>query len=266
MFQRYLKCFVDLWHTCTSQEECENSGHCTDRSWTTIIRSDEYPIDVQFGACFSSGVYLLGNEEPFCFISMDRPGIGCRERVVLTPDDCPAFVFIDEWRWWKTWLTPAMSESECINKNDARFGCQQPSYEQQLSWLDEEECECRGGISEYAWEWLNGVWSNGISRRLQWREVEPVEKYQWTPSLSFERLQSWLEANEEQKFSFAVKSEVICENGYVLSPMNSLVCDCFPGSSELMMLLVVLNVTVKQVIKWKSWLEYQVFVSKKNLL
>ena len=59
MYQRYLRCFIDEWKTCTSQEDCENSGDCTDRSWTTITRSDEdeYPIDVQIGACFNSGVF-----------------------------------------------------------------------------------------------------------------------------------------------------------------------------------------------------------------
>ena len=237
MYQRYLRCFVDEWQTCATQGDCENSGHCTDRPWTMITRSDEdeYPIDVQIGACFSSGFDASANlRDPFCYLSMDRPGIGCRERAVLSSEDCIPFEVIGgvEW-WWRTWLTPAMSETECVNKNDARFGCQQPGTERQLIWLDEENCDCRGGVSKSAWEWTNGIWiNNGVSRSLEWREVESVEKYQWTPSLSFELLQSWLEANEEQKFSFAVKSEVICENGYVLSPMNSLVCDCFSGSNE----------------------------------
>ena len=70
------------------------------------------------------------------------------------------------------------------------------------------------------------------SRTLHWREIQPVVKYQWTPSLSFELLQKWLEATEEQRFSFAVKSEVICENNYVSSSLNSLVCDCFSNSNE----------------------------------
>ena len=234
-YQRYLKCFVDLWHPCTSQEECESSGHCTDRSWTTIVRSSEYPIDVQFGACFSSG-YDAGEHlrDPFCYSSMDLPGIGCRELEVLSSDDCIPFevLFEVEW-WWRTWLTPAMSETECLNKNDARFGCQQPGPGEFLVWLNEEDCECRGGISEYAWEWRKGVWNNnGVSRSLQWREIEPIEKYQWAPSLSFELLQTWLEANVEQRFSYAVKSEVICEHEFIVSSMNSLVCDCFSSSDD----------------------------------
>ena len=153
---------------------------------------------------------------------------------IQSSDSCPVFEVNDDNNWyWRVWLTPAMSETECVNKNDARFGCRLPSFEQQLIWLDEEDCGCKGGVSEYAWKWTSGVWNNnGVSRSLEWREVESVEKYQWTPSLSFELLQSWLEANEEQRFSFAVKSEVICENDYVLSPLNSLVCDCFSGSNE----------------------------------
>ena len=233
MYQRYLNCFVDLWHTCTSQEECESSGHCTDRPWTTIVRSTEHPIDVQFGACFSAG-FFEGSH--FCYISADRPGIGCRERFVESSDGCHEFEITNDgalW-WWRTWLNPAMSEAECVNQNDGRYGCQAPGYEKNLIWMDDEDCECYGGFNTYAWEWTGGIWNNGgVSRTLEWKEIEPVEKYQWTSSLSFELLQTWLETNEEQRFSFAVKSEVICENGYVLSPMNSLVCDCFSDSNEI---------------------------------
>ena len=45
--QRYLGCYVSRWHVCGTQEECEQSGSCSDRIWTTIVRSEEYPVDVQ---------------------------------------------------------------------------------------------------------------------------------------------------------------------------------------------------------------------------
>ena len=223
-----MKCYVDLWHTCTSREECEGSGQCTDQSWTTIVRSAEHPIDVQFGACFISGfIVQAGLGGIFCFISTDRPGIGCRQHAVLAPDACSGASF-----YQYAWLTPAMSEAECVNKNQGRYGCQMPETESSLVWYDDDECECQGGIPMYRWDWTDGVWSNGVSRTLQWREIiQPVQKYEWSPSLSFELLQTWLEKNEEQRFSFAVKSEVICENGYVSSSLNTLVCDCF-GSNE----------------------------------
>ena len=222
-FQRYLKCFVDIWRQCESQEDCENSGSCTDREWTTIVRSAEHPIDVQFGACFASGEKALADlRDPHCLISADRPGIGCRERLVESPEGCHAASAEN----WRTWLTPATSEAECRNKNDGRYGCQLPGPEKSLNWLDDEECSCDGGINDYAWSWSDGVWSNGVSRTLEWREVQPIQKYQWTPVLSFELLQTWLEKNEDQRFSFTIKSEVICENGYVSTPLNTLVCDC----------------------------------------
>ena len=229
-FQRYLKCFVDLWHQCESQEECENSGYCTDRPSTTIIRSDaDHQIDVQFGACFTSGIYTPTIRYAFCPDATDRLVSGCREAYVQSPESCISDPITGTWR---TWLTPAMSETECRNKNHGRYGCQLPLIQHQLLWLDDEDCDCRGGINEYPWEWFQGVWSHGVSRTLHWREIQPVVKYQWTPSLSFELLQKWLEATEEQRFSFAVKSEVICENNYVSSSLNSLVCDCFSNSNE----------------------------------
>ena len=185
-FQRYLKCFVDLWHRCESQEDCENSGHCADRFWTTIVRNAEHPIDVQFGACFTSGEFFTAYRDPYCLVSEDRPGIGCRDRLVGTPEECLTALNV-----WRTWLTPAMSETECRNKNVSRYGCQQPGIEKHLVWLGDEECDCRGGVSDYAWEWTQGVWrDSGVSRTLHWREVEPIQKYQWTPALSFELLQN----------------------------------------------------------------------------
>ena len=211
--QRYLKCFVDLWHRCESQAECENSGHCVDQPWTTIIRSDEHPIDVQFGACFSSGQSLPASRDPYCRASEDRAGIGCRDSSVQTPEEC---LLLPADRVWRMWMAPAMSKAECRNKSSVlRYGCQLPGTEQHLIWLDDEDCDCRGGVNDYAWEWSQGVWSHGgVSRTLHWREIRSsVQKYQWAPALSFELLQKWLEANEELRLSFAVKSEVICENG-----------------------------------------------------
>ena len=226
-YQRYLKCFVDIWHTCPSQEECERSGHCDDRPWTTMVQSAEHPIEVQFASCFIAGRNTdadLGGAS--CFISTDRPGIGCRDPS-RGRRGCR-----DTRNERMVWLTPAMNEAECIAKSDARYGCQLPETERNLIWLFDEACECRGGISKYAWKWTDGVWRNGVSRTLKWREIQPVQKYEWAPSLSFELLQTWLEKNEEQRFAFAVKSEVICQNGFVTSPLNSLICDCISSPND----------------------------------
>ena len=225
-FQRYLKCFVDLWHRCESQGDCENSGHCADRFWTTIVQNAEHPIDVQFGVCFTSGQLISTYRDPYCLVTQERPGIGCQDDVTETPEEC-----LTGGEVWRTWLTPAMSETECRSKTLGRYGCQQPGIEEHLIWLDDVECDCRGGVSDYAWEWTQGVWINhGVSRTLHWKEVEPVQKYQWTPMLSFKLLQTWLEENEEQRLSFAVKSEVICENEYISSSLTTVVCDCSSNS------------------------------------
>jgi len=229
-YQRYLKCFVDLWRTCNSQEECEAAGHCSDREWTTIVRSEDQPIDVQYGACFSSGFSTASTfiRDPFCYLSMERPGIGCRDPSIISSDDCIPFEQVTtlEW-WWRAWLTPAMPKEECMNFDDGRRGCQQPGPVKNLIWLDEEGCTCRGGYTEYAWTWTEGIWKTGVARPLEWRLVQPIVKYEWSGALSYELLDTWLKANEEQKFSFTVKSEVFCETETVSSSLNTLVCDCF---------------------------------------
>ena len=178
----------------------------------------------QFGACF--------NSESHCVISADRPGIGCRERAVLSPEGCPEFNIVNEEWIWRAWLTPAMSEEECVNKDDSRYGCQLPGIEQTLVWLGDEDCSCGGGVNKYAWEWTPGVWKNGASQTLQWKEVQPIQKYKWAPALSFELLQTWSERNDEQRFAYALKSEVVCESVSVSSVLNSLVCDCLSDSGD----------------------------------
>ena len=125
-----------------------------------------------------------------------------------------------------------MSEEECVNKDDSRYGCQLPGTEQTLVWLGDEDCSCGGGVNKYAWEWTPGVWKNGASQTLQWKEVQPVQKYKWAPALSFELLQTWSERNDEQRFANALKSEVVCESVSVSSVLNSLVCDCLSDSGD----------------------------------
>ena len=217
-----MKCFVDLWHPCTTQEECENSGHCTDRSWTTIVRSEEHPVQVQFGSCFQ-------NKNCGADLPPAIPIVGCQLRDVEEPVGCAN---IDS-STLQEWLTPAMSEMECVNKNSARYGCQLPVTEEQLLWMSDEDCECRSGVSKYAWEWTDGVWTmTGVSQKLQWKEIQPVQKYEWTTALSIDLLQRWLETNEETKFSYALKSEMICESLTVSTFLDTLVCDCLSGDQS----------------------------------
>ena len=46
--QVYLQCFVDLWRPCVSEEECAQSGTCSDREWTQVVTS-ENPFMVSAG-------------------------------------------------------------------------------------------------------------------------------------------------------------------------------------------------------------------------
>ena len=50
--QLYMKCYVSQWRKCENENECKASGYCSDREWTTVVRSSTYPINVQVSAQF----------------------------------------------------------------------------------------------------------------------------------------------------------------------------------------------------------------------
>jgi hypothetical protein len=76
--QRYLKCYVDNEvGPCTSREECESQGYCSDDFWTRLRVDNEYYIDLlgyphtptlQNGSCLNSVYYntYLPVKRPDC--------------------------------------------------------------------------------------------------------------------------------------------------------------------------------------------------------
>jgi len=59
--QRYLGCYISRWHTCSTQEECEESGYCSDREFTVFVRSDQYPVDVQENIALNISLVVLSH-------------------------------------------------------------------------------------------------------------------------------------------------------------------------------------------------------------
>ncbi len=217
--QYLMQCFVDNWSTCKNRIECQTYGSCSDRQWTTRIVND--PVNqkfaVQFGACFSSGFTDPSQKEPYCYSTMDRPGIGCRELALNSSDKCIPFEVNDanEW-WWRTWLTPAMTQYECLAQTTGRYGCLIPGIEQNLKWLSAVDCACAGGNMKSAFKWTPGVWNSGIVRQLQWTNAVSTPNYVWSnSSLSFPIIESWVRGSAQVKFLNSGKSEVLCTNNLV---------------------------------------------------
>ena len=161
------------------------------------------------GACFSSGVNSGGFTFVYCFPNFDRPIIGCRDASVSSPSNCPDFSYVYGYWTWSTWLTPAMTESECRNSGFGRAGCVTPEQELHLVWVQEEYCDCVGGTWEHAWEWVNGTWIGGQVRNMSWIKAENVSGYEWTDGvMSFDLLEKWLIADVEERLLYPLKSEV----------------------------------------------------------
>ena len=84
--QRYLGCYISRWHTCSTQEECEESGYCSDREFTVFVRSDQYPVDVQVSylfLLFSSEVKFSSLSFSYLFLSFSMVPVWDQENIAL---------------------------------------------------------------------------------------------------------------------------------------------------------------------------------------
>ena len=192
-------------------------------------------MQVSFGSCFGSGINLfsLSFDLPFfCHTRMEEPIIGCKEIEFPEQDQCKEFEVINgEW-YWRTWLTPAMSEGECVNKELGRYGCLFPGDFQHLSWHNDTYCRCMGGFPTYAWEWETGRWIGGQSRPLSWVSISSSSQYEYqSNALSFMMLENWLTAAIEDYFLYDLKSQILCENNVITVPLQAVVCDCLAEDS-----------------------------------
>ena len=163
---------------------------------------------------------------------MEQPIIGCQEVEMTNEDSCKDFEIVgNEW-YWRNWLTPAMSEEECVNKKPGRYGCLLPGDYPHLSWHNDTYCRCVGGFPTYAWEWETGRWVGGQSRPLSWVSVTSSSQFEYkSNALSFFLLENWLQEAIEDYFLYDLKSQVLCENNIITVPLRTVVCDCLAEDS-----------------------------------
>ena len=185
-------------------------------------------MKVRQGACFDSGYNDGSVARPFCFSSQDRPPIGCRD-----PDydvtSCVPFEVTEQGYWyWRTWLSPATSEAECVSPSAGRSGCYLPLYpDLHLNWFNASACGCYDGVMMAAWEWTRGEWRGGQVRGMQKAVADVTTRYEWNSSaLSFLLLQEWIAYSVEIQFLYGLKSEALCSWNVVESNLASVTCDC----------------------------------------
>jgi hypothetical protein len=185
-------------------------------------------MQVRQGACFNSGYNDGSLSHPFCFTSQDRPVIGCRDPEFDLPT-CKPFEVIEQGIWyWRTWLTPATTQAECLSLSIGRYGCYLPLYsDYHLTFFNVSDCDCSEGVMRNAWEWTQGVWIGGQVRKMEKVVTHVTPKYVWNASaLSFKSLQTWLSNSVEIQFLYALKSEALCSWNVVETNLNAVTCDC----------------------------------------
>ena len=74
--------------------------------------------------------------------------------------------------------------------------------------------------------WSPGTWESGTPYSLSWTQKEKRQKYTWEESLSLVTMEQWVRDAIENSFTYAMKSQLVCEGNYVSSTLSALVCDC----------------------------------------
>ena len=229
-----MQCYVETRVPCATQQQCEAAAYCTDREYTRQKRDSAGVYVYADGACFTSGVTKEESRPVECgsFDSI-RPVIGCVD-LNLTEEQCNSGKSEDGYLISRKWLTTANTRNECVQNAPGRYGCHLPwEPTQHLVWYNTSDCECAFGTSEYAWEWIEGTWSGGIVRTPSWTQARFEPDYGYASTLLYVNLDYYVIASYDIAFSDRVKSQSICANTAVLTPLSSIVCDCFDDTDEL---------------------------------
>ena len=229
-----MQCYVETRVPCETQQQCEAAAYCTDRAYTRQKRDSAGVFVYADGACFTSGVINEGSSRVQCEGDSTRPLIGCLDPNLMK-GECVNGKGKEGQPISRQWLTTATSKDECMQNTPGRYGCHLPSeITQHLVWYNTSDCECAFGTSEYAWEWIEGVWTGATVRTPSWLQTKVERDYMVDPgTLNYGALDLYVILSYDSAFSDRVKSQSICENTAVLTPLSAIVCDCFDDVGDL---------------------------------
>ena len=233
--QAYMQCYVETRVPCETQQQCEAAAYCTDVEYTRQKRDSAGVFVYADGACFTSGVANEGSKSGVqCGSNSIRPLIGCLDPE-LSEEECVNGNDEEGRLISRQWLTTANTKDECVQNTPGRYGCHLPSEPtQHLVWYNTSDCECAFGTSEYAWDWIEGTWSGGTVRTPSWLQASVIPDYVVdSDALNYGVLDLYVISSYDIAFSDRVKSQSICENTAVLTPLSEIVCDCFDDLDDL---------------------------------
>jgi len=236
-----LECYVDSYGPCPDRESCETTGKCSDYEWhTTIYRDIPAPqVNRLAGVCMNSGYHEREFLEgyPWCWSNDVKAPIGCYPYyfpffTITEPECTDEIITPDSHLLHQRWMSPATTEEECLADEIGRKGCLLPSttYEGNVAWLlwlNEDDCECRGGQFRNGYTWSPGRWRGGRVIPLEWRQFEAQREYEWRDdALDLLALENAVIQGLEEQFLYNVKSETLCTSNLISSQLGTVVCDC----------------------------------------
>ena len=232
---QHLQCFADMFMGCGSEAACTASGRCSDLDVLKYVDDyDPQDLQVRYAGCFDAGVYstyAFGDDASGCAYNQFRVRNGCHSLAITQPAQCnnrnPRLAQIPNAAGVR-WETAATSAQQCL----AAVGCDlETNPEDRLAWRNATECAACGGVPRPFWTWTPGRWQRGAPRAAAWVARAAQPRNQWRPTLDFILLDDWYQEIIAARITYQLKSVAVCQYDLITSPLASIVCDCYGGSS-----------------------------------
>ncbi|KAM9973459.1 hypothetical protein ACTFIW_010551 [Dictyostelium discoideum] len=222
---------------CSTKEECENAGVCSDSFFFNPTNTQAYPFNL--GKCVHG--HEAYRQYPSCeynidgYIENDSP-MGCFSYTpqVLTKVDCEALG--SNYTWWP----PATNKQDCLKS----MGCKVYAtttktdmlpYNIIFNQMNQDEClGCYGSQNEYTnkFEWTPATWLPATLVKGKWYTPDPITNQFWTPinnlttTLDYGKLYDDLVLAVNSQMTDQIRSSYFCRTQRFRDNLDSIACSC----------------------------------------
>ncbi|GAM21260.1 hypothetical protein SAMD00019534_044350 [Acytostelium subglobosum LB1] len=214
---------------CTTQEECERAGLCSDQQFFQPNMVRQYPRGL--GKCVRGhtlkSVYSVG---PSCQLDEHDSPKGCYSLapLVYTESECRALG--SEYTWW----TQSNNQTQC----ESHFGCQIPDDSlfapaAQSRFNEMSESMCKGECSsdgQHTWtnmfSWTPAKWLPGVMVNASWLPGGAVSTSTFGYAVNYQAVADIVLASNQYHVADVLRSSTMCRMERLLENLESITCSC----------------------------------------
>lgn len=213
-----LKCGVDVWGTCNTETECQQSGTCDD--WDFQNWDNEFcKVASNMVSANCSGVCVMpfhldfwGN--PTCSSFQKRNFVGCSDLSIIDPQLCVTNN--------GSWIKKAFTRQDCEAHGN---GCFEKRFDQP-SFKNRETCAECGGSFKSLYNWIPSSWNKGEIKSTEWTERIFGTRNVLSATIDWNELNNQVNSAISQMTRNTIKNQYLCQYSLILSNIEKISCDC----------------------------------------